>query len=573
MAHLFAAMFALVAVTGTNGMEPANPLRSRDLAPINNCNEQAECVSFTVELITPSTKYPEGSFSWTDLGSGYEEGAYLSNIMPTDKVCTDCEYLVCMKLNLGGDCDKASTDTVSHTCVKPTDTCITTTGFYTPIGDEMTYQEAKEKSDINHMFTQCQIIGGGSAAEFLLKDGPGCGETDTATVSTSVGTAACRISPYASGNDCDNGTRNDGQCSCASSPGECVWTLEVPDCETTTTVATPPATTTTVATPPATTTTVATPPATTTTVATPPATTTTVATPPATTTTVATPPATTTSPAPVCGNNSVEAGEQCDDGGTDPGDGCDATCRIESPSGGDPHFTRWNQPRNSFHGECDLVMIQSDTFQGGFELQSRTTIDTYYSYIESAAFKTGNNIVEVEYDQLYFNQEPVSYANLPMTFDGITVTFEEQGPRKLITADLNGEVSLTFKFYKHYLNIVTSGSTDALMGSKGLLGSFPDGKMLDRAGNELLDFTFMGFEWQVHPEDSQLFHKARSPQLPYEKCRMPTAIRPARRRLRSNTELLNEAESACAHVTNSNYQLCVDDVMLTGDVGLAKEAW
>eukprot|EP00977_Amphora_coffeiformis_P010738 scaffold2517_cov97-Amphora_coffeaeformis.AAC.2 len=513
MAHLFAAMFALVAVTGTNGMEPANPLRSRDLAPINNCNEQAECVSFTVELITPSTKYPEGSFSWTDLGSGYEEGAYLSNIMPTDKVCTDCEYLVCMKLNLGGDCDKASTDTVSHTCVKPTDTCITTTGFYTPIGDEMTYQEAKEKSDINHMFTQCQIIGGGSAAEFLLKDGPGCGETDTATVSTSVGTAACRISPYASGNDCDNGTRNDGQCSCASSPGECVWTLEVPDCETTTTVATPPATTTTT------------------------------------------------------------AGEQCDDGGTDPGDGCDATCRIESPSGGDPHFTRWNQPRNSFHGECDLVMIQSDTFQGGFELQSRTTIDTYYSYIESAAFKTGNNIVEVEYDQLYFNQEPVSYANLPMTFDGITVTFEEQGPRKLITADLNGEVSLTFKFYKHYLNIVTSGSTDALMGSKGLLGSFPDGKMLDRAGNELLDFTFMGFEWQVHPEDSQLFHKARSPQLPYEKCRMPTAIRPARRRLRSNTELLNEAESACAHVTNSNYQLCVDDVMLTGDVGLAKEAW
>lgn len=33
--------------------------------------------------------------------------------------------------------------------------------------------------------------------------------------------------------------------------------------------------------------------------------------------------------APVCGNGSVEAGEQCDDGNTAGGDGCSATCRIE----------------------------------------------------------------------------------------------------------------------------------------------------------------------------------------------------------------------------------------------------
>jgi TonB family protein len=32
---------------------------------------------------------------------------------------------------------------------------------------------------------------------------------------------------------------------------------------------------------------------------------------------------------PVCGNGSVEAGEQCDDGNTASGDGCSATCRIE----------------------------------------------------------------------------------------------------------------------------------------------------------------------------------------------------------------------------------------------------
>ncbi|MCA9677821.1 MAG: DUF4215 domain-containing protein [Myxococcales bacterium] len=32
---------------------------------------------------------------------------------------------------------------------------------------------------------------------------------------------------------------------------------------------------------------------------------------------------------PVCGNGTVEPGEQCDDGGTVPGDGCGATCRVE----------------------------------------------------------------------------------------------------------------------------------------------------------------------------------------------------------------------------------------------------
>jgi cysteine-rich repeat protein len=35
----------------------------------------------------------------------------------------------------------------------------------------------------------------------------------------------------------------------------------------------------------------------------------------------------------VCGNNMVEPGEQCDDGGVMPGDGCSATCQTESPTG------------------------------------------------------------------------------------------------------------------------------------------------------------------------------------------------------------------------------------------------
>jgi cysteine-rich repeat protein len=33
---------------------------------------------------------------------------------------------------------------------------------------------------------------------------------------------------------------------------------------------------------------------------------------------------------PVCGDGLIEGAEQCDDGGTTPGDGCDAGCQIES---------------------------------------------------------------------------------------------------------------------------------------------------------------------------------------------------------------------------------------------------
>ncbi len=44
--------------------------------------------------------------------------------------------------------------------------------------------------------------------------------------------------------------------------------------------------------------------------------------------TCATPP-----PTPVCGNGTVESGEQCDDGNTTNGDGCDDMCQNEAPPG------------------------------------------------------------------------------------------------------------------------------------------------------------------------------------------------------------------------------------------------
>jgi cysteine-rich repeat protein len=40
-----------------------------------------------------------------------------------------------------------------------------------------------------------------------------------------------------------------------------------------------------------------------------------------------------TGTAAVCGNTTVEDGEECDDGNTAPGDGCDASCNLEASCG------------------------------------------------------------------------------------------------------------------------------------------------------------------------------------------------------------------------------------------------
>ena len=52
--------------------------------------------------------------------------------------------------------------------------------------------------------------------------------------------------------------------------------------------------------------------------------------PASTTSTTATTSTTSTSIPSVCGNGTIEGGEECDDSNTDPGDGCDAACQLES---------------------------------------------------------------------------------------------------------------------------------------------------------------------------------------------------------------------------------------------------
>jgi len=137
--------------------------------------------------------------------------------------------------------------------------------------------------------------------------------------------------------------------------------------------------------------------------------------------------------------------------------------------------------------------------------------------------------------------------------------------------DLNEHSSVVFKFYKHFLLINIAANPLEFADAVGLLGTFPNGEMQGRDGKLITDFTDFGFHWQVSPQDGQLFRDAREPQLPYEMCRLPTLGRPARR-LRSDSVLVGQAETACGHLSGNDFELCVGDILATGDVGLA-EHW
>eukprot|EP00977_Amphora_coffeiformis_P015391 scaffold4510_cov183-Amphora_coffeaeformis.AAC.76 len=250
-------------------------------------------------------------------------------------------------------------------------------------------------------------------------------------------------------------------------------------------------------------------------------------------------------------------------------------CDPKVPNGGDPHFTRWYHNRESFHGECDLVMVHAE--ESKFDLHARTTIDSFFSYIESAAFRVDDVIVEIQKDAFVVNGAQLSYKDsLPFSRGPIKIvqTVDSQLKQVYEVSVLHSKIE--FKFYKQFLSVNLTGNRKDMAGATGLLGEFETGDMYSRDGVKtegVYTFEQHAFEWQVSPDDAQLFQEAREPQLPFEQCRMPTGSRPARRLLRSDGALLEQAEEACSKVHKNDFQLCVDDVMMTGDIGLAQEAW
>lgn len=225
-------------------------------------------------------------------------------------------------------------------------------------------------------------------------------------------------------------------------------------------------------------------------------------------------------------------------------------------------------------------MLHSDDFHDdGLDLHIRTTIHEWYSYIEAAALRLGEFVLQVEQDGLTINKEKYSYGDLrdlPIRIGDDDGYFYEISLLELdekqtkIRVQLQDHSEIFFTFFKHFLHILVSGNTVHFADSVGLLGEYGTGAMRSRAGNVVGNMEEFAFDWQVNPEkDLQLFPVLREPQLPKEKCRMPTVDAPARRYLRSDIGLYNKAVEACSHKSGAGFELCVEDVVATGEVGLA----
>lgn len=258
--------------------------------------------------------------------------------------------------------------------------------------------------------------------------------------------------------------------------------------------------------------------------------------------------------------------------------------------GGDPHFRRWGQQNHdTFHGECDLVILHAERFHDhqGLDFHVRTTMhENMYSYIDSAAVGIGENVVEVQNGKIILNKIEYTDEDLPVRFGegerayeiGLTrVQYNKAGDeiiRRTYSLKLDDESQILFKFYSHFMTFELIGHDD-FFGASGMLGAYPSGIMVNREGKEMENFVDFGFEWQVSPSDAVLFSELRAPQLPYERCRIPsqTAQTSRRRLLRGETNdaLLDKAKEACAKQTVGDFKLCIDDVMMTGDLGMATE--
>mmetsp|Transcript_4378 Transcript_4378/g.9033 ORF Transcript_4378/g.9033 Transcript_4378/m.9033 type:complete len:245 (-) Transcript_4378:148-882(-) len=215
---------------------------------------------------------------------------------------------------------------------------------------------------------------------------------------------------------------------------------------------------------------------------------------------------------------------------------------------GGSHIARWTLPQDVFTGECDLVLVNAKDFHNGagLALHVRTTLEpssSSSSYMERAAVRVGEHVLEVLPDKVYLNgvQYDPSESEQPLRFTNGNYHYhyklikEETKDTRVFRLDLGGWSAIEFSFYKQFLTVSTTGTIHDFGNAVGMLGNYHDGSMWSRSGEPFTQsFEKYAFEWQVDPrEDGQLFRQARAPQLPLEQCRMPSEPKLFQRNLRA----------------------------------------
>ncbi|KAL3935631.1 MAG: hypothetical protein SGBAC_008887 [Bacillariaceae sp.] len=256
----------------------------------------------------------------------------------------------------------------------------------------------------------------------------------------------------------------------------------------------------------------------------------------------------------------------------------------DSKAQGDPHFVTWLGEHFEFHGQCDILYAFVKNFANrdiDLSVHVRTKMVRFWSYIEKAVIRIGDDILEVEASFDLENDKANSHYK---------INFEDQGPltdlasypvtinnnNDLYTIDLSNAyagLKIEINTFREFVGVKVVGATEESFGSSvGITGNFTNGNTLARDGATVIDdFTQLGLEWQVVPSlDGVLFKEPSKPQYP-ELCFLPENPRgkPIRRRLAEASITEEQAQQACAGISNkSDRQDCIFDVMNTQDLDM-----
>lgn len=248
---------------------------------------------------------------------------------------------------------------------------------------------------------------------------------------------------------------------------------------------------------------------------------------------------------------------------------------VSGGSMGDPHFKLWSGEWFDFHGICDQVLTSAPDFADGLglDIHIRTKPRYQYSYIEAAAIRIGEDVLQIgSWGEYWLNG--VESVDLPITMGGKYVVERVLATEKqhnfVITLDKDNQEQILVNVLKDMINVSVKNASKATFGtSSGLLGSFPEGLTLARDGATVMeDHNSFGQEWQVMDADPQLFHSTNIHQEAPGVCVPPTTAEG--RRLGEGIDR-EAAEKACAHHKDHQMKdMCIFDVMAMADLEVAQ---
>jgi hypothetical protein len=256
---------------------------------------------------------------------------------------------------------------------------------------------------------------------------------------------------------------------------------------------------------------------------------------------------------------------------------------------GDPHFKTFGGEMYDFHGECDLVLLHNPQFKNGLgmDIHIRTKISDWWSSVETAAVKIGNDTLEITGAGSKFlwingkeNEDMDQGVFYKSTMAGYLVRYRIKGAVReahIHFGSKDHQEKLVIKAYKEFVRVdVDYEGSDSYVGSVGLLGSRDlDGLRVGRDMKTLIQsHNEFGQEWQVREDEPKLFHSNEGAVQAPNKCILPVTT-PAttqlrRRRLAESGLTMDAIEVACSHLTSpAERKGCVDDVVATQDMDMA----